>query len=81
MMVMKCLMGMNYSSTYLFWSHQAADFETGVCSFWSFASERFAAYHSVSATVHDVGVSCIQHMKVLLVNTLRKVLVVSWGFS
>lgn len=43
-----------------------------VCRFWSFASEEFAAFQcgSVSATVYDGVVICIDHMKVLLVNTL-----------
>lgn len=74
MMVTKCLMGMNYSSTYLFWSHQAGDLETVMCSCWSFANGGFAAFQcgSVSATVHDDGVSCIEHMKVILVNTLSR---------
>lgn len=69
--VMKCL-GMNYSSSYLFWSHQARDLEAVVCSFWSFAGERFAAFQCGSATVHDDDVLCIEHTKVLLVNTLSQ---------
>lgn len=74
MMVIKCLVGTNYSSSCLFWSHQAGDLETVVCSFWSFASEGFATFQcgSVSATVHDDDVTCIEHMKVLLVNTLSQ---------
>lgn len=71
---MKYLMGMNYSSSYLFWSHRAGDLETVVCSFWSFANEGFAAFQcgSVSSTVHDDDVISIEHIKVLLVNTLSQ---------
>lgn len=45
-----------------------------VCGFCSSASKEFAAFQcgSVSATVYDSVVICIDQMKVLLVNTLSQ---------